>query len=240
VMNYLLGQHFAAGDPDDLLDEADTFLFDYLDRKNVLYLRKRDLFAIGKYFVLRMIAAPASVNHEFHLKALTRTVEILQLHFVNVPICHPEMVKFLYQASKLIPEQSVELLLNQQLNHYPNQTAWYRSTIPNWFNTFFIPEDHELLKEIIIKEITDNCSKYLADNRQDTVNEGASGLLIWLNLLHDPKYHDLKKSAVEKIVSDIYMDRTPANPGLFAGCSGIGLTLLSCIDNRCNEWKNLL
>jgi hypothetical protein len=239
-MNYMLSQELAEGDPDDLLEEVDTLLFSYLDRKNILYLRKRDLFAIGKYFLLRIEAAPASVNQMFHLKALNRTFEILQLHFVNVTICHPVMVKFLYRVSKVMPAKSVESLLNQQVNNYPNKTDWYRSTIPDWFNTFFIPGDNELLKGILMKEVIENSSGYIADDRSDIISGGASGLLVWFNLLHDAKYDDIKNSAIEKIISDIHNDRTSTNVSIYAGCSGIGLSLLSCIDNQCNEWINLL
>jgi len=242
-MNYIVSQDLAMGDLDDALEEADNFLLSYLDDKNILYLTHRDLTAIGKYFLLRMDATPSSASHLHHIKALNRIIELLELHVFNIPICNPAIVKFLYLSSKVLSDKSsTESLLIQQLNNYPNQTNWYRSGIPHWFSAFFIPKDNEPLRKIIIQEI----EKYLYYDRSDVIAGGTSGLIVWMNLLHDDlslpegNYSAIKNAAIETIVSNINNYKVPMDVSLYFGCSGIGLALLSCIDSKCNQWIKLL
>ena len=239
-MNYIINQGLAAGDLDDILEETDNFLLSYLDNKNSLFLKNSDLTAIGKYFLLRIDATPSSVNHVLHITALERIVKLLKFHIINIPICNPAIVKFLYYSYKVLPDNSVESLLIQQLNNYPNQTNWYRSGIPRWFNTFFIPEGNELLKKIVIQEV----EKYLNIDRSDIITGGSSGLIVWMNLLANDlsteKCSAIKNAAIEKIVSNMNNYKVPIDVSLYFGCSGIGLALLSCIDNQCTQWIKLL
>jgi len=239
-MNFIINQGLAVGDLDDVLEEADNFLLSYLDDKNRLFLKNSDLTAIGKYFLLRIEASPSSVNHQLHIKVLDRIVELLKLHIINITICNPAIVKFLYYSSKILSKKNIESLLIQQINHYPNQTNWYRSGIPHWFSVFFIPKDNEPLKEIIIQEI----EKYLDNNRADIIAGGSSGLIVWMNLLANDlsaeKCNAIKNAAIEKIVSNINNYIVPMDVSLYFGCSGVGLALLSCLDNKCTQWINLL
>jgi len=244
-MNYIVDQEFAISNFDDLLDKVDNFLLAYLDNKNILYLSYNELITIGKYFILRIEASPSSVNHQLHIKLLDRVVELLKIHIMNIPICNPVIIKFLYLSSKLLPDKSIESLLIQQLNNYPNKTDWYRSGIPNWFNTFYIPEDNELLKKITVKEIEEYRHNYLSDNEcVDGLASGISGLIVWMNLLSadlpEDRYRDIKNSAIEKILSDVDHYKILRGVSINYGYSGIGLALLSCIDSQCNQWINLL
>jgi len=244
VMNYIGSQELATGNLDDLLEEADSFLLSCFDNKYSLYLTYRELTTIGKYFLLRIAAAPLSLNHQIHIKALNKAVELLKFHIANVPICNPVIVKFLYLSSLVLPNKSIESLLIQQLNNYPNHTTWYRYVIPNWFNTFFIPEDHELLRKIIIKEVEEYCCKYSDNDGLGIISGGTSGLIVWMNLLSDnfpkEKYNGIKNTAVEKITSNIDRYKISTDVSINRGCSGIGLALLSCIDSKCNQWIKLL
>ena len=246
-MNYIVSQELAVGDLDEVLDEVDSYLLSYLDYENVLYLKYQHLTAIGKYFLLRIEATPLSVNHPCHIKALERIVELLKLHTFGTSICNPAIVKFLYLSSRILPDKSIESLLIQQLNHYPNQTDWYRSGIPHWFDTFFIPEDNEALRNIIIKEIEEHSRKCLDNDWSDTLESGTAGLIVWMNLMFghisENKYSNIKNTAIKKIeskMSNINQYKILTDISLHQGCSGIGLALLSCIDNKCNQWIKLL
>jgi len=244
-MNYMVNQELGSGDLDEILEDIDNFLLSYLDNKNILFLTNLDLTDIGKYFLLRMDAAPSSINHLHHIKALESIVEVLKLHISHIPICNPFIVKFLYFSSKVLSDKSIELLLIQQLNNCPNQKNWYRYGIPNWFSTFFIPEDNEPLKNIIIKEIGKYSWKCLDNNWfDDTLGDGAAGLIVWMNLLTNDlsaeKCSVIKNAAIEKIVSNVNNYEVPKGVSLYFGCSGIGLALLSCIDNKCTQWIKLL
>jgi len=244
-MNYIVSQKLAIGNLGDLFDTIDHLLHSYLDNKNVLYLKYKDLITIGNYLLLRSDAAPSSINHPLHIKLLERVVELVKIHIMDIPICNPLIIKFLYLSSRLLSDQSVESLLFQQLSHYPNRTDWYRSGIPSWFNTFFIPEDNELLKKILLKEIEAYRQKYLLDNEcMDVLAGGISGLIVWMNLLSaglpEDRYSTIKNSAIEKICSDVDHQKIIPGVSIHHGYSGIGLALLSCIDSRCNQWINLL
>jgi len=243
-MNYMVSQEFAIGDLDELLEEVDNFLLSYLDKKNCLFLKTSDLTAIGKYFLLRIEAAPSSINHLHHIKALESIIEVLKLHIFHIPICNPIIVKFLYLSSKVLSDKFIESLLIQQINNYPNQTNWYRSGIPHWFGTFFIPENNEALKNIIIKEIEKYSRKCLDNDWSDTLESGTAGLIVWMNLMSDylseDKYSDTKNTAIKKIVSNINQYKVLKDISLYWGFSGIGLALLSCIDNKCTQWIKLL
>lgn len=244
VTSYIVSQRLVLGNLDDLLKKTDSFLLSYLDNHNILYLKYRVLIKIGKYFLLRIDAAPTSANHSLHVIALERVVELLKLHIRNIPICNPAIVKFLYYVAKILSDKSIESLLIQQLNNYPNKTNWYRSNIPNWFSMFFIPHDNELLRGIIMKEIIENSHIILERENSDILINGNSGLIIWMNLLLEDKsvknYNQIKNTAIKKIVSNINNYIISTDLSIYNGCSGIGLTLLSCLDRQCNQWINLL
>ena len=244
VLNYIVSEKFDDNNLDDLLNDVDYLLFSRIDNKNILYLANQELIFIGKYFLIRIDATPTSVIHKLHIDALNRIVEIIKIHLKSITICNPAIVKFLYCASKVLTEKSIVPLLMKQLNYYPNKTEWSRSVIPNWHTTFFNPKDNKLLKDIIIKEIVENSSKYLNINRSDLLSDGTSGFITWINLLSDDlqeeKYIEMKNSAVKKIVSNIDCCKITTDISIYFGCSGIGLTLLSCLDNKCNKWIQLL
>ena len=209
-----------------------------------MYLKYRNLTTVGKYFLLRIDATPSSANHLLHIRALDRVVELLKLHIMNISVCNPLIVRFLYNSSKVLQDNSIELLLIQQLSNYPNQTNWYRAGIPNWFNNFFFPEDNELLRKIIINEISEYSRKNFDNDWLDILESGNSGLIAWMKLLSDylpkEKCGKIKDKAVKRIVSNINQYKVLTDMSLNHGCSGIGLALLSCIDNKCNKWINLL
>jgi len=243
-INYIISQELVLGDLDDILEDVDNFILSYLDNKNIMYLKYQNLIVVGKYFLLRIGATPLSANHVLHITALERIVGLLKLHIINIPIYNPLIIKFLYYSSKVLSNKSIEMMLIQQLNNYPNQTNWYRSGIPHCFNTFFIPKDDERLKKIIIKEIKDYVQMHSKIDYSDILIEGNAGLIVWMNLLSDDlsteKCSAIKNAAVEKIVSNMNNYKVPIDVSLYFGCSGIGLALLSCIDNKCTQWIKLL
>jgi len=245
VTNYMDSQELVTGDLNNFLEEIDSFLLIYLNNKNSLYLTYQELTTIGKYYLLRIESELSSANHLHHIKAIEKIVKLLKLHIINTSICNPAIVKFLYLSSKVLSDKSIESLLIQQLNNYPNRKEWYRSSIPNWFGSFFIPEDNEPLKNIIIKEIEEHSRKYLDNDWSDALESGTAGLIVWMNLISDylleDKYINIKDMAIKKIVSNINQYKVLTDISIYRGCSGIGLALLSCLDSKCTtQWIKLL
>lgn len=240
-IEYLASAGFIDDDLDEVLSECDLFLEEFMNDVNQLFISSYQLVDVGTYFLWRFKNKKTNLKVKYN-NILLNVVDQIEVRTKECGVCDPKIVKFLTLLLPILPNK-VKPLIDDYLMRNTRATSWYRYDIWRWEHTFFYPENN-ILAKIIRKNILENIDQ-LFDSRSDSVYSGNAGKILWASIIQTKEdvnidLEKIQSESIELLVKSENLNTNVINCGLKDGYVGVGLTLLSLLDNECKAWIKLL